>query len=182
MKDLDWVFKISHFSFRLWSPWSPAARASLLQEEWEGLGSTRCLLPCSLTLHCALLLVHFFLHLLLVHWKSDTTVIKNNSTKEIKATTIKDEKKKFQLMTFTWGDSPYREVKQYRRKFKRKIAPQSTKINFASWYDGLLNLFIVSQSLLADFVFLFPTFSCLPFLPIAPFGWLWFCGGLFCDY
>jgi len=35
----------------------------------------------------------FFFHLLLLHWKTDTTVIKNKSTKEIKATTIKVERK-----------------------------------------------------------------------------------------
>lgn len=86
--------------------------------------------------------LHFFFHLLLLHWKSDTTVIKNNSIEEIKATTIKGEKKEFQLMTSIPGGSLYGEVEQYWRTFRRKTASQPTKIHFASWCDDLFKPFL----------------------------------------
>lgn len=85
--------RFPHFSFRLCSPWTSASRALPWQEQ-EGT----CLYPLSAALfpHPGLyssVFTLFFFHLLLLHWKTDTTVIKNKSTKEIKATTIKVERK-----------------------------------------------------------------------------------------
>lgn len=72
-------------------------RGPLLQEHpyyeksrWHLPAPTACsLVPSScIVLYC----FHpFSFHLLLLHWKSGTTVIKNNKTKEIKATTIKEK-------------------------------------------------------------------------------------------